>query len=53
MSIDGVKFAEAWPNRTQSQLGAQTAWFIGREDLLKNKRTTGRHIDLHDADLLE
>jgi len=49
MSIDGVTFEEAWPNRKQSHLGAQTAWFIGREDLLKNKRTTSRHIDLDDA----
>jgi hypothetical protein len=49
MSIDGVKFEEAWPNRRQSHLGAQAAWFIGREDLLKNKRTTCRHIDLHYA----
>jgi len=53
MSIDGVKFEEAWPRRTQSNVGAQPAWFIGREDLLKNKRTTGRHIDLHDAGLLQ
>jgi hypothetical protein len=53
MSIDGVKFEEAWPARTQSYLGTQPAWFISREDLLKNKRTTSRHIDLHDAGLLE
>jgi hypothetical protein len=53
MSIDSVNFEEAWPKRTQSQIGAQLAWFISREDLLKNKRTTGRHIDLHDAGLLE
>jgi hypothetical protein len=49
MSIDGVTFGEAWPQRTQSHLGAQPAWFISREDLVKNKRTTGRHIDLHYA----
>jgi hypothetical protein len=49
MSIDGVKFEEAWPKRRQSHLGAQPAWFISREDLLKNKRTMGRHIDLHYA----
>jgi hypothetical protein len=52
MSIDGVTFGEAWPNRTQAQFGSQPAWFIGRADLLKNKRASGRHIDLHDADLL-
>jgi len=53
MSIDGVKFEEAWPNRVESHLGAQPAWFISREDLVKNKRTVGRHIDPHDAGLLE
>jgi hypothetical protein len=26
---------------------------IGRADLIKNKRMSGRHIDLHDAELLE
>ena len=53
MSIDGVQFAEAWPNRQRSVFGSQQAWFIGREDLLRNKRATGRHIDLHDADQLQ
>jgi len=53
MSIDGVRFPEAWPNRTQSKLGQQAAWFIGRQDLIKNKRASGRHIDLHDAEILE
>jgi hypothetical protein len=53
MSIEGVKFEEAWPNRFESDVGTQRAWFIGKSDLLKNKRAVGRHIDLHDAELLE
>ena len=53
MSIDGVSFAEAWPNRQQSKLGNAEAWFIGRRELIRNKRAVGRHIDLHDAELLE
>ena len=53
MSLHGVHFSEAWPNRTRAQLGDVPAWFIGREDLIRNKRATGRHIDLHDAELLE
>jgi hypothetical protein len=52
MSIDGVAFSEAWPNRQESSLGQTRAWFIGRDDLLRNKLASGRHIDLHDADLL-
>jgi hypothetical protein len=53
MSIDGVKFSEAWPNRERAKLGSEEAWFIGRGDLIRNKRASGRHIDLHDAELLE
>ena len=53
MSIDGVSFAEAWPNRQPSKLGKAPAWFIGRAELKRNKRAVGRHIDLHDAELLE
>lgn len=53
MSIDGVSFADAWPNRQQSKLGSAPAWFIGRAELIRNKRAVGRHIDLHDAELLE
>jgi hypothetical protein len=52
MSIDGVAFDDAWLNRQESLLSTQKAWFIGRTDLIKNKRASGRHIDLHDADLL-
>lgn len=53
MSLDGLTFAEAWPNRVQAPLGNQPAWFIGRADLARNKRASGRHIDLHDAESLE
>ena len=53
MSIDGLTFEDTWPNRNQSTLGRVTAWFISRADLIKNERTSARHIDLHDAELLE
>ena len=53
MSIHAVRFEDAWPNRTQSRLGNEVAWFIGRDDLVRNKRASGRHIDLHDVELLE
>jgi hypothetical protein len=53
MSIEGVTFDEAWPRRVESQVGSERAWFIGRGELIRNKRAAGRHIDLHDADLLE
>jgi hypothetical protein len=50
MSVDGLRFEDAWPNRQESEIGTQRAWFIGRLDLIKNKRASGRHIDLHDAE---
>ncbi len=53
MSIDGVRFEDAWPNRNQSELGGRRVWFISRADLVRNKRACRRHIDLHDLDLLE
>jgi len=34
-------------------LHGERVWFIGRSDLILNKRATGRHIDLHDIELLE
>lgn len=53
MPVDGLKFEEAWPNRTEAALGTERASFVGRADLIRNKKATGRHIDLHGAALLE
>lgn len=53
MSVDGLRFEEAWPNRVGAPLGPERAWFVSRQDLIRNKRAMGRHIDLHDVDLLE
>ena len=41
MSIDGVRFEDAWGGRNQSDLGAQRVWFISRADLVRNKRACG------------
>ena len=53
MSVDGLRFEEAWPNGQEAPLGGVRAWFIGRQDLIRNKKAVGRHIDMHDAELLE
>lgn len=53
MSIEGVRFGEAWPNRVESSFGNQKVFFIGKSDLLRNKRASGRLVDLHDAEQLE
>lgn len=50
--IDGVDFAEAWPGRLTVAYGAEPVTVIGRTELLRNKRATGRAQDALDADHL-
>jgi hypothetical protein len=51
--IDGVTFEEAWPNRIDGQIGSVTTHMIGRTDLIRNKRASGRPKDLADLQRLE
>jgi hypothetical protein len=51
--IDGVTFDEAWTGRTSVRVDGQEIAVIGRDDLLRNKRSTGRLRDLADAEELE
>ncbi len=52
-SIDGVSFEEAWAHRTTVRVEGHEIPLIGRADLLRNKRATGRLRDLADAEELE
>jgi hypothetical protein len=52
-AIDGVKFDEAWSRREQREIDGLTLPVIGRDDLIRNKRATGRARDLADAEQLE
>ena len=52
-AIDGVAFAEAWPERLETRYGDADVHVIGRRLLVQNKRASGRPQDLVDADLLE
>jgi hypothetical protein len=52
-SIDGVTFAEAWPHRVRHSYGDQLVPFIGFDELVRNKRASGRAQDLADVELLE
>jgi hypothetical protein len=52
-AIDGVTFDAAWPRRVTSAIEGLTIPVIGREDLIRNKRSTGRARDLADAEQLE
>lgn len=49
----GVEFADAWGRRVAAQLGDVEVSMIGRDDLIRNKRATGRTQDLADAEFLE
>ena len=49
----GVSFAQAWERRLEANLDGSPVWMIAREDLIRNKRATGRTQDLADAESLE
>jgi len=51
--VSGLTFEQAWPRRKTVKLGELSVGVIGREDLIRNKRATGRPQDLVDADNLE
>jgi hypothetical protein len=50
--IDGVTFADARANTVRGRYGNVEVTFIGKEDLLSNKRASGRHRDLGDVEEL-
>jgi hypothetical protein len=52
-SIDGVTFEEAWSSRVTLEIDGISTSFIGREALIRNKKSTGRAKDAVDVRLLE
>lgn len=52
-SVSGVEFESAWQNRIQIRLDEITVDVIGREDLIMNKRASGRPKDLADIAALD
>ena len=48
--ITGVEFAAAWPHRTIHSVGTLKIPFLSREDLIQNKRSTGRARDAADVE---
>jgi len=52
MSIDGVKFDDAWARRVESTIGDVCALFISKEDLIIAKTAAGRPQDLLDVEAL-
>ena len=49
----GLVFEEAWQHRTTHVVDAYEVPFLGRQDLVRNKRALGRPKDLADLDVLE
>jgi hypothetical protein len=47
-AIDGVSFAQAWPQRVATRVGNVTPEVLGRDDLLRNEKASGREKDLAD-----
>lgn len=49
-SITGVEFVDVCSRRERRPFQGITVWFIGSEDLLRNKEAAGRSRDLIDAE---
>ena len=51
--ISGVSFEEAWAGKEAGELDGLPVWFLGRDDLIRNKLATGRAKDRGDVESLE
>jgi hypothetical protein len=51
-SIDGVTFDEAWAGRAAGKYGDVSVCYLGRAELTRNKRASGRAQDLADLEAL-
>jgi len=51
--IDGVEFADAWPDRVETSFGGVPTFIISRHHLITNKKTSARLQDLADVQQLE
>ena len=51
--IDGVEFADAWPERVETLFGGVPTFVISRHHLIANKKTAARLQDLADVHQLE
>jgi hypothetical protein len=52
MGVSGLDPNDAWKHRRATRYGRQKIWVLGRTDLVRNKRASGRPKDLRDLDLL-
>lgn len=52
-SASGIEFTEAWANRVTGEIDGVPVAFIGKDDLIRNKKASGRPKDLLDVSELE
>ena len=52
-AIDGVDFADAWPDRFKTKFGGVPVFVISRHHLITNKKASARLQDLADVERLE
>jgi hypothetical protein len=52
-ALDGLQFASCWDRRCKARFADVEVAYVGREDLITNKRTVGRPQDLEDVRDLE
>jgi hypothetical protein len=52
-AVDGVEFQDCWDRRTEIVVSGQLVPFLSMEDLIINKKASGRPQDLADAAALE
>lgn len=52
-NIDGVTFDDCFKNRKEVEIEELIVYFIGYQDLIKNKKESGRLRDLDDLDNLK
>jgi hypothetical protein len=53
MGLEDISFDEAWKNKFETTYNDETVYVVGRDDLIKIKRTAGRPQDLEDVHGLE
>ena len=51
-SIEGCSFKEVWKNRKSGMYGEEKVFFIGKNELIKNKKASRRKQDKVDLDIL-
>lgn len=51
--LSGLEFERAWANRTTVSMASKDIPVLGRDDLIRNKRATGRTKDAADLEILE